>query len=149
MSDTAQFILKSARVKHGLTQIQVAALLNVSVDQIKRMERGSLIPEMSDVDILEEELHEPGLFRRWARAQYPEIVKYFGACDDRDLGLLGAVVNTKHQLTDVLALQEQFERDAIDGRIDDAGLRDLRLKELREAQQAIEAEIESLKGVKT
>lgn len=146
--ETAQQILKAARVKAGLTQIQVAAMLSVSVDQVKRMEYGTWIPEMSDVDQLEDQLHEPGLFRRWARAQFPEISKHFGASDDRDYGLLGAIVNAKHQMNDVLAMYEKVERDAIDGRIDDPILREKYEKELREARQAIDASIQKIREVK-
>lgn len=148
MSDTAQQILKAARVKAGLTQLQVAAMLSVSVDQVKRMEYGTWIPEMSDVDLLEEQLREPGLFRRWARAQFPEISKHFGASNDRDYGLLGAIVNTKHQMNDVLALHEKVERDAIDGRIDDTILREKYEKELQEARQAIDASLQKIREVK-
>lgn len=147
MSDTAQQILKAARVKAGLTQLQVAAMLSVSVDQVKRMEYGTWIPEMSDVDLLEEKLHEPGLFRRWARAQFPEISKHFGASDGRDYGLLGALVNTKHQMNDVLAMHEKVERDAIDGRIDDPILRERYEKELRETRQAIDASLQKIREV--
>lgn len=148
MSDTAQQILKAARVKAGLTQLQVAAMLSVSVDQVKRMEYGTWIPEMSDVDLLEEQLHEPGLFRRWARAQFPEISKHFGASDGRDYGLLGAIVNTKHQMNDVLALHERVERDALDGRIDDPILREKYERELQEARQAIDASLQRIKEVR-
>lgn len=145
--ETAKQILKAARVKAGLTQIQVAAMLSVSVDQVKRMEYGTWIPEMSDVDLLEEQLHEPGLFRRWARAQFPEISKHFGASDGRDYGLLGAIVNTKHQMNDVLALHEKVERDALDGRIDDPILREKYEKELQDARQAIDASLQKIKEV--
>lgn len=145
--ETAQQILKAARVKSGLTQLQVAAMLSVSVDQVKRMEYGTWIPEMSDVDLLEEQLHEPGLFRRWARAQFPEISKHFGASDGRDYGLLGAIINTKHQMNDVLALHERVERDALDGRIDDPILREKYEKELQEARQAIDASLQKIKEV--
>lgn len=148
MSDTAQQILKAARVKAGLTQLQVAAMLSVSVDQVKRMEYGTWIPEMSDVDLLEEQLHEPGLFRRWARAQFPEISKHFGASDGRDYGLLGAIVNTKHQMNDVLALHERVEQDALDGRIDDPILREKYEQELQEARQAIDASLQKIKEVR-
>ena len=143
---TAPLILKEARKRHRLTQEQLAALLYVSVDQVKRFEHGECVPEMDDVDTLEEKLPEPGLFRRWARAQYPEIAKYFGTSDERDYGLLGAVVNAKHQLGDVLALQERVERDAVDGRIDDMALKSAYGKELREARQAIDALLDSMKG---
>lgn len=146
--DTAQQILKAARVKASLTQLQVASMLSVSVDQVKRMEYGTWIPEMSDVDLLEEQLHEPGLFRRWARAQFPEISKYFGASDGRDYGLLGAIVNTKHQMNDVLALHERVERDALDGRIDDPILREKYERELQEARQAIDASLQRIKEVR-
>lgn len=145
--ETAQQILKAARVKAGMTQLQVAAMLSVSVDQVKRMEYGTWIPEMSDVDLLEEQLHEPGLFRRWARAQFPEISKHFGASDGRDYGLLGAIVNTKHQMNDVLAMHEKVERDALDGRIDDPILREKYEKELHEARQAIDASLQKIKEV--
>lgn len=146
--ETAQQILKAARVKAGLTQLQVAAMLSVSVDQVKRMEYGTWIPEMSDVDLLEEQLHEPGLFRRWARAQFPEISKHFGASDGRDYGLLGAIVNTKHQMNDVLALHERVEQDALDGRIDDPILREKYERELQEARQAIDASLQKIKEVR-
>ena len=137
VSEPAHQILKDARKEAGLTQIQVAALLSVSVEQVKRMERGDWIPEMADVDMMEEQLRDVGLFRRWARAQYPEIVKYFGASDRRELGLLGAVVNTKHQIDDVLKLQDRVERDAVDGQIDPT-LRNSYRQELEEAREAIE-----------
>ena len=138
MNEPAHQILKDARKEAGLTQIQVAALLSVSVEQVKRMERGDWIPEMADVDVMEEQLRDVGLFRRWARAQYPEIVKYFGASDSRELlGLLGAVVNTKHQIDDVLKLQDRVERDAVDGQIDPT-LRNSYRQELEEAREAIE-----------
>ena len=137
MSEPAHQILKDARKEAGLTQLQVAALLSVSVEQVKRMERGDWIPEMADVDMMEEQLRDVGLFRRWARAQYPEIVKYFGASDSRELGLLGAVVNTKHQIDDVLKLQDRVERDAVDGQIDPT-LRNSYRQELEEAREAIE-----------
>lgn len=146
--ETAQQILKAARVKAGLTQLQVAAMLSVSVDQVKRMEYGTWIPEMSDVDLLEEQLHDPGLFRRWARAQFPEISKHFGASDGRDYGLLGAIVNTKHQMNDVLALHERVEQDALDGRIDDPILREKYERELQEARQAIDASLQKIKEVR-
>lgn len=110
------------------------------------MERGDWIPEMADVDMMEEQLHDAGLFRRWARAQYPEIVKYFGAADNRELGLLGAVVNTKHQIDDVLKLQDRVERDAIDGQIDPT-LRDSYRRELEEAREAIETALGILKQI--
>ena len=147
MESTAQQILKAARVKAGLTQLQVAAMLSVSVDQVKRMEYGTWIPEMSDVDLLEEQLHEPGMFRRWARAQFPEISKHFGASDGRDYGLLGAIVNTKHQMNDVLALHDRVELDALDGRIDDPILREKYERELQEARQAIDASLQKIKEV--
>lgn len=148
MSDSAQQILKMARQSHHLTQLQVAAMLSVSVDQVKRMEYGTWVPEMSDVDLLEEQLHEPGLFRRWARAQFPEISKHFGASDGRDYGLLGAIVNTKHQMNDVLALHERVEQDALDGRIDDPILREKYERELQEARQAIDASLQKIKEVR-
>ena len=138
VNEPAHQILKDARKEAGLTQIQVAALLSV--------ERGDWIPEMADVDMMEEQLHDVGLFRRWARAQYPEIVKYFGAADNRELGLLGAVVNTKHQIDDVLKLQDRVERDAIDGQIDPT-LRDSYRRELEEAREAIETALGILKQI--
>lgn len=148
MPTTAPQILKSARNAHNLSQLQVASMLYVSVDQIKRYERGEAIPEMSDVDILEEQLPEPGLFRRWARAQYPEIVKYFGASDERDLGLIGAVVNVKLQMADVMRIQDRVERDAVDGRFDDRALLETYQRELLDAQKAIEASLTKLREVK-
>ena len=137
MSEPAHQILKDARKEAGLTQIQVAALLSVSVEQVKRMERGDWIPEMADVDMMEEQLRDVGLFRRWARAQYPEIVNYFGAYESRALGLLGAVAKTKQQIDDVLKLQDRVERDAVDGQIDPT-LRNSYRQELEEAREAIE-----------
>lgn len=145
---TAQQILKAARNKHNLTQVQLSLMLSVSVDQIKRMESGKWIPEMSDVDLLEEQLQEPGLFRKWARAQYPEIEKYFGSDDERNYGLLGAIVNTRHQIGDVLGMNEAIERDVLDGRIENTMLMDKYKQELKEARMAIDTALEKLQGVR-
>lgn len=141
---TAAEILREARKRHGLTQIQMAGLLCVSVEQVKRYEYGQVIPEMSDVDRMEEGLPEPGLFRRWARAQYPEITKHFGEADAETVGLLGAIVSTRHSLGDVLRLQERIERDAVDGRIDDHSLQDAYRTELTQAREAIGAALERM-----
>lgn len=51
--------------------------------------------------------------------------------------MLGAVVNTKHQIDDVLKLQDRVERDAVDGQIDPT-LRNSYRQELEEAREAIE-----------
>lgn len=141
MADDAQAILKSVRIAHHMTQQQMANLLSVSVEQYKRFEYGQVIPEMSDVDRIEETLGEAGLFRRWARAQYPEIVKHFGVEDAPDVGLLGSIVQAKHEMRDVLAMQERMERDALDGRIDDAALLAQYRRELTEARAAIDASL--------
>ena len=145
MTMTAQEILREARKRHGLTQIQMGMMLCMSVEQVKRIEYGAVVPEFSDVDRMEEGLPEPGLFRRWARAQYPEIVKYFGEADDAPVGLMGSIVNTRHSLGDVLRLQERVERDAIDGRIDDMALRQAYREELEDARDAIEASLDALR----
>lgn len=144
--ETAQEILREARKKHGLTQTQLAAMLCMSVEQVKRYEYGQVIPEMSDVDRMEEGLPEPGLFRRWARAQYPEITKHFGAADEEAVGLLGAIVSTRHRIADVMTLQERMERDAVDGRIDDERLKSAYRTELTQAREAIEAALLQMAG---
>lgn len=145
MDKTAQELIREARQRHGLTQYQMAAMLCVSVEQIKRYEYGTVIPEISDMDRMEEALREPGFFRRWARAQYPEIRKHFGETDDTPTGLMGAIVNTRHSMGDVLAIQEHVERDAVDGRIDDDALRARYQQELIEVREAIEASLEALR----
>jgi hypothetical protein len=54
-----------------------------------------------------------------------------------DYQLAMAFVNIRHQLSDVMAMQDAMERDAMDGRIDDQAQRDRYMKELDDVQAAI------------
>lgn len=57
---------------------------------------------------------------------------------------VGAIMAIKYEMRDVLALQEQVERDSIDGRIDDPELRARYAKELKEASAAIASGLQRL-----
>ena len=127
-------------------QIERDRLMNEAAEAEQAGDMHGAAISMAMAEMVEEQLHDVGLFRRWARAHYPEIVKYFGAADNRELGLLGAVVNTKHQIDDVLKLQDRVERDAIDGQIDPT-LRDSYRRELEEAREAIETALGILKQI--
>lgn len=144
MSEKAGALLKNARKSAGMTRPQVYQVTAISESVLDRWERGETIPDLESLDKLELLYRRPGLWQECLmhyypsfRRHYPEIVK---------LDTLPALVNNRHQLQDVLALNDAMERDAMDGKIDDAAVKARYLKECHEARAALTEAITKLEG---
>ncbi len=144
MSEKAGALIKNARKAAGMTRPQVYQVTAISESVLERWERGETIPDLESLDKLELLYRSPGLWQECLmlyypsfRRHYPEIVK---------LDTLPALVNNRHQLQDVLALNDAMERDAMDGKIDDAVVKARYLKECHEARAALTEAITKLEG---
>lgn len=147
-SDTAECTekdLRAARKRAKMTQWQASQAIGVSESTMARWESGEVIPDPEDVDALEVMYKAPGLWHRWMRSHYDSYRKRYPEDPaNRDLPL--AIVNVRHQLEDVRALQDAMERDAMDGRMDDPQMAARYQKELRELQAAAGEALEKMKG---
>ena len=146
MSEKAGALIKNARKMAGMTRPQVYQVTAISESVLERWERGETIPDLESLDKLALLYRAPGLWQECLmiyypsfRRHYPEIVK---------LDTLPALVNNRHQLQDVLALNDAMERDAMDGKIDDEMVKARYIKECQEARAALTEAITRLEGTK-
>lgn len=146
MSEKAGALLKNARKMAGMTRPQVYQVTAISESVLDRWERGETVPDLESLDKLELLYRAQGLWQECLmiyypsfRRHYPEIVK---------LDTLPALVNNRHQLQDVLALNDAMERDAMDGKIDDEAVKARYIKECQEARAALTEAITRLEGTK-
>ncbi len=129
--------LRRAREARKIPRWQLASQIGVSEDTIERWETGKAVPHPDDVSSIEHALDAEAemLWHRWMLSNcesYRERYKEARAC-----GLLSAVVSVRHEIGDVLAMQDKIERDAIDGTLDDPETRATYRRELEEAQASI------------
>lgn len=144
MAEITNVELRKARDAQSLPRWKVAQEIGVSEDTVERWERGEVQPTPDDVDRLETLYKAPGLWHGWMRSHYESYRARYP--ETLDLSTAVAVVNVRHQLTDVLALQDAAERDALpDGRIDDPLLRARYIKEMVEAQAALTDALQKIK----
>lgn len=118
----------------------------MSEDTLKRWEdpESNSIPLSADVSRMERVYHAPGLWYSWMYSNDEGFRDHFPAVGvDHSQAL--AIVNVRHQIADVLALQDLIERDAMDGRMDDAAACKAYLSELDDMQAAIAQAKERIK----
>lgn len=115
----------------------------MSETTIARWEADEALPDPEDVDTLERVYKAPGLWHRWMRSHYDSYRKRYPEVME-DNGLALAVVDVRHQMQDVMALQDKVERDAMDGRIDDQPTKERYRKELQEARASIDRTLEQM-----
>lgn len=137
MAEYTHLDLRKARETRKLTRWQLANLIGVSEDTLERWETGKQMPTPDDVGHIEDAL-DARCELLWARWMYSNVESYRTRNARPQVSeLLAAVVSVKYELADVQALQDQLERDAIDGHIDDEDLRAKAMKEIDEAQTAL------------
>lgn len=127
--------LINARKAAKMPRWQAAQHMGVSEETVRRWETGETRPEPDDVWAMERTYKANGLWHRWMRSAYDSYRENWPEMVDRELPM--AVVNVRHQMADVMALQNDVERDAMDGRMDSAALRAHYIKEAKEAQAAL------------
>lgn len=128
--------LRKAREAAGLTQWQAAGELGASESTIKRWESGETKPTPEDVWRMEKLYNCRGLWHRWMRSNHDSYREHYPE-EAPNLALPVAVLNARHQLADVLAMQDLIERDALDGRLDDEAGKRKYVQEIHEAQASL------------
>ena len=121
MSEKAGALLKNARKMAGMTRPQVYQVTAISESVLDRWERGETVPDLESLDKLELLYRSPGLWQQCLMIYYPSFRRHYPQMVTLDT--LPALVNNRHQLQDVLALNDAMERDSMDGRIDDQALK--------------------------
>lgn len=145
MSEKAGALLKNARKMAGMTRPQVYQVTAISESVLDRWERGETVPDLESLDKLELLYRRPGLWQECLMIYYPSFRRHFPQMIV--LETLPALVNTRHQLQDVLALSDTMERDAMDGRIDNATLKAKYISECQEARAALTEAITRLEAM--
>lgn len=150
MAECTNIDLRRAREAAKLARWQAAQQTGVSEETLRRWETGETRPEPDDVWNLERIYGCCGLWHRWMRSAYDSYRENWPETRSLDLPL--AIVNVRHQLQDVLSMQDAMERDAMDGVIDDMARGSMYLQEMEELQAALAAAArkmgEKMKGAK-
>lgn len=135
MAECTNVDLKNARNAAKLPRWQAAQRLGVSEETVRRWESGETRPEPDDVWAMEKAYNADGLWHRWMRSTYDSYRDNWPETVNHTLPL--AVVDVRHQMNDVMALQDTIERDAMDGKIDNTAAAREWLKEAKELQAAL------------
>lgn len=122
--------LRKARDERDLTREQLADMVHVSASTIENWERGISTPNPDDVDNIARALNHPTLWHDWMMSHFTSYARRYKEMNPYDMPL--AVHAARHEINDVLALQERAERDVIDGHFDDLELKARYTKELKE-----------------
>ena len=139
MTKEAGLELKKARIAAKLPVYAIAQRCFTSERTVARWEDGEVGPSPDDVDRYAEAVGDPLLWDRWMRMCFDSYGRRFPFGGNHELPL--AVMKSRHEMKDVMALQERVERDAIDGRIDDPALK-------AEYKQQVDELIDSLRNVR-
>lgn len=127
-----------------MTRPQVYQVTGISESVLERWERGETVPDLESLDKLELLYRSPGLWQECLMLYYPSFRRHFPEMVKLDT--MTALVNNRHQLQDVLALNDAMERDALDGRIDNESTKARYIKESQEAIAALTETINRLGG---
>ena len=143
MTKEAGLELKKARIAAKLPVFVVAQRCFTSERTVARWEDGESEPSPDDVDRYAEAVGDAALWDRWMRMTFDSYGKRFPeAGENRALTL--AILGSRFEIEDVLALQGRVERDAMDGKIDDPELKARYHKEVLEAFTALKNVLERL-----
>lgn len=144
MAEITEKELRKAREAAKMTRWQAGDALGVSESTVERWETGEVKPSPEDVGRMEKAYRAPGLWYGWMYSNHDSFREHFPPA--MPLGIVPvAVMNVRHQLSDVLAMQDEVERDALDGKLDDERLRENYKRELDEAMAAIQEAKERIK----
>ena len=143
MTKEAGLELKKARIAAKMPVYVLAQRCFTSERTVARWEDGEVEPSPDDVDRYAEAVGDKALWDRWMRMTYDSYGRRYpeGAAN---MALAMAILNSRFQIQDVLDLQAKVERDAVDGRIDDPGLKERYKKEVTEAFTALKDVLEKL-----
>lgn len=123
--------LRKARDERDLTREQLATMVHVSASTIENWERGISTPSPDDVDNIARALDNTTLWSDWMMSRYTSYARRHQHARPFDLPMAVHVV--RHEIGDVIALQEQAERELLDGTFDNPRLKERYIIELKEA----------------
>ena len=136
MPEPAFLMLKAARIRSGKLQYVIANECIVSERTIQRWESGELQPGPDDIDRYAQSVGDPLLWHRWMLAYYESYRRRY--IDSPHIsGLPAALMHLRHMMEDVSAMQDDVERDGVDGVIDDVKLRERYGAKTKDMQAAI------------
>ena len=144
MAECTNIDLLAARNAAGLSRGQVADKIHVSVDTIRRWESGETMPSPDDVDRLGVAYEDHSLWHDWMRTHYDSYRDRYP--ESLDLSLTLSIVNLRHQIGDIMSLQDAAERDAMTGRIDNDKLRLRYTAELKDLLMAAQHALNQISG---
>lgn len=145
MAEFTNIDLRKARDAQKLTRWQAGAAIGVSDSTIERWESGETVPTPEDIDQLEKLYKQPGLWHAWMRSHYDSYRSRYPESLDVTTAL--AIVNVRHQLMDVLNMQDRAERDALpDNRLDNDRLKADYIREAKEAVAALAAMLANIEA---
>lgn len=129
MAECTNQDLRKARDTAGFPRWKLGEMVGVSESTIERWETGEAKPMPDDVDRIGEAVGDGTLWHRWMLSNYDSYRRRYIGTDDLTLPV--SAMRMRHGMGDVSKLQDAFERDAIDGRIDDPTLNARYTRELR------------------
>jgi transcriptional regulator with XRE-family HTH domain len=135
--------LRLAREALKIPRWKLAADVNVSESTIERWETGETQPHPDEVDRVAAALGDPTIWHRWMLSNYDSYRKRY-INGNNGLELPVALMSVRHELCDVLNLQDKIERDSVDGKIDDQRLKEAYTKEVKEALAALADSLQRL-----
>jgi len=135
MAEITNTDLKIAREARKIPRWKLAAELHVSESTIERWESGETQPHPDEIDRLADALGDPMLWHGWMMSNYESYRRRYIHADDHDLPV--ALMHVRHEVADLLALQDRIERDSVDGKIDDAVIGAAYVREIRELVPAL------------
>lgn len=137
--------LQSARESRKVPRWQLAQVLNVSDSTVERWESTrpenlSCLPDPDEVDKIAEFLGYPTMWHEWMLSNHASYRKRYKGMEN--YGLTASVMRVRHELLDVLALQDQMERGVVTGTVADVPVGKAYKEQAREAiailQQAVD-----------
>ena len=144
MAEFTYLDLRKARESRFDARWKFAQVFHSSEDVIERIETGKQKPTSEQVDLWEELTGIPGLWHRWMCSNDEAYRKRYK--NMQYTGLANSILGTKHELMDVLALQDEMERDAIDELISNPELGKRYITEASEAASSLTHTIAKVKA---
>lgn len=135
MPNNAGDMLRTARKKAGMSQLQVYLATRISESNLQRWEVGESRPNLEDLYTLEMIYHAPGLWSQYLLATSPAYAAHHPAAPEIRVPL-ARVVGIGKEAEDMKALQDRVERDLLDGQIDDRATWEAYVREVRDVNAA-------------
>ena len=146
MAEYTKTDLRRARDAQGMPRWQLANALGVSDDTIKRWEdeRDKSMPTPEDVDKIGEVLGDPTIWHRWMLTWHDSYRKRYSYMEN--LALPVSAMRNRHELQDVLRIQDEFERAVMSGGTPNTDIVKQYIKEASEAVAALTDTLQQLPG---